>query len=187
MRISAEQIYQWVFADARRGATLYRGLRRAHRRRRRQSRLGRAKRGIRDRIGIEQRPAIVARGARFGDWEGDTIEGRKGSGLIVTHVERKSGYRVAAKLPGKHADRLATETLRAFRVVPKRLRHTLSYDNGTEFAEFKRIASLSGFDSHFAKPYSPWQRGCNENINGLLRRFFPKGCGSPRRAGGRYC
>jgi len=175
MRISAEQIYQWVFADARSGGSLYRGLRRAHRCRRRQGRLARARRGIVDRIGIEQRPAIVARRARFGDWEGDTIEGRKGSGLIATHVERKSGYLVAAKLPGKHAERLATETIRAFRVVAKRLRRTLTYDNGTEFAEFKRIARQSGFDIYFARPNAPWQRGCNENINGLLRQFFPKG------------
>ncbi len=76
---------------------------------------------------------------------------------------------------GKHADPLATETIRAFRVVAKRLRQILTYDNGTEFAEFKRIASQSGFDIYFARPYSIWQRGCNENINDLLRQFFPKG------------
>lgn len=175
MRISTEQIYQWIFRDARAGGDLYACLRRRHKRRRRQCRLARAKRGIKDRISIDVRPAVVAQRTRFGDWEGDTIEGRKGSGLIATHVERKSGFLVAAKLQGKNADALATETVAAFRRVPKHLRHTMTYDNGTEFASFKRIELQSGLDIYFANPYAPWQRGCNENANGLLRQFFPKG------------
>lgn len=175
MRISTEQIYQWVFADARGGGELYRCLRRAHRRRRRQCRLARAQRGIKDRIGIEARPPVVVRRARFGDWEADTIEGRKGTGLIATHLERKSGYLVAAKLASKNADALAGATIQAFRSIPRALRCTLTCDNGTEFAQFKRIEREAGFAIYFAKPYAPWQRGCNENANGLLRQFFPKG------------
>lgn len=176
MRISAEQIYQWVFADARRGGDLYTGLRRCHKRRRRQGRLTRAKRGIIGRVSIDLRPAEVADRSRFGDWEGDTIEGRKSTGLIATHIERKSGYLIAAKLPGKQAEILAQETIAAFKPLPKRLRKTMTYDNGTEFAQFKKIEKATGFSVYFAKPYAPWQRGCNENANGLLRQFFPKGC-----------
>jgi IS30 family transposase len=176
MRISAEQIYQWIFADARAGGDLYWCLRRQHKRRRRQSRLAQAKRGIMGRVSIDERPAQVAQRSRFGDWEGDTIEGRKSTGLIATHIERKSGYLVAAKLPGKQAETLAQQTIAAFKSLPKRLRKTMTYDNGTEFAHFKRIERATGFTVYFAKPYAPWKRGCNENANGLLRQFFPKGC-----------
>jgi IS30 family transposase len=175
MRVSAEQIYQWVFSDARGGGELYRHLRRAHRRRRQQARLARARRSLPGRVGIEQRPALVAQRARFGDWEGDTIEGRKGSGVIATYVERKSGYLLAVKLASKHADELARQSLQLFRRLPKRLRRTLTYDNGREFARFKHIERGSGLAVYFADPYAPWQRGCNENLNGLLRQYFPKG------------
>ncbi len=176
MRISPEQIYQWIFVDARAGGDLYTSLRRCHKRRRRQGRLARAKRGIIGRVSIDCRPAQVADRSRFGDWEGDTIEGRKSTGLIATHIERKSGYLIAAKLPGKQAAPLAQLTIAAFKILPKRLRKTMTYDNGTEFAQFKKIEKATGFAVYFAKPYSPWQRGCNENANGLLRQYFPKGC-----------
>lgn len=175
MRISAEQIYQWVFSDARNGGHLYRHLRRGHRRRRRQARLVQARRALPGRVGIEHRPALVAKRSRFGDWEGDTIEGRKGTGVIATYVERKSGYLLAIKLNSKHADELARQTQQAFRRLPKRLRQTLTYDNGREFAQFKQIERHTGLDIYFADPYAPWQRGCNENLNGLLRQYFPKG------------
>lgn len=176
MRLSPEQIYQWIFTDARSGGDLYTCLRRSHKRRRRQGRLARAKRGIIGRVSIDLRPAQVNDRSRFGDWEGDTIEGRKSTGLIATHIERKSGYLVATKLPGKHAQSLARLTINAFKPLPRRLRKTMTYDNGTEFAQFKQIEKATGFSVYFAKPYSPWQRGCNENANGLLRQFFPKGC-----------
>lgn len=176
MRISAEQIYQWIFTDAGHGGDLYTGLRRRHKRRRRQSRLARAKRGIVGRVSIDLRPVQVAERSRFGDWEGDTVEGRKSTGLIATHIERKSGYLIAVKLPGKQAETLAEQTIAAFNLLPKRLRKTMTYDNGTEFAQFKKIEKATGFAVYFAKPYAPWQRGCNENANGLLRQFFPKGC-----------
>jgi len=175
MRVSAEQIYQWVFSDARSGGELYRHLRRGHRRRRRQARLVQARRALPGRVGIEHRPALVAKRSRFGDWEGDTIEGRKGTGIIATYVERKSGYLLAIKLESKHADELASQTQQVFRRLPTRLRRTLTYDNGREFAQFKRIEERTGLSIYFADPYAPWQRGCNENLNGLLRHYFPKG------------
>ena len=112
---------------------------------------------------------------RFGDWEGDTVEGAKGSGDITTHVERKSRYLIAGKLINKTAEVTANAVTSAFRRLPKTLRHTLTLDNGKEFAGFRDIEKGTGLTVYFADPYSAWQRGTNENTNGLLRRYFPKG------------
>lgn len=97
--------------------------------------------------------------------------------MIATHIERKSGYYlIAIKIDRKQSDTLAEATIAAFRILPPRLRKTMTYDNGREFAQFKTIEKATGFAVYFAHPYAPWQRGCNENVNGLLRQFFPKGC-----------
>lgn len=176
MRISPETIYQWIYADAATGGQQYRCLRRGHRKRRRQRRFGSARGQIPGRVGIERRPAIVARRDRFGDWEADTVEGAKGRGGIASHVERKSRYTLTAKLDDKKATTFAEQTIRAFRRIPRACRQTLTADNGKEFAQFKRIERKTGLTVFFADPYAAWQRGTNENTNGLLRQFFPKGC-----------
>lgn len=174
MRISPEQIYQWIYADSRARGVLHRYLRRGHTYRRRRRRLARLRGRFADRVDINQRPAIVNARERFGDWEGDTVWGKNNSGAIATHVERKSGYLIAIKLPSRHAEPLADATIRAFKRLPKRWRHTLTYDNGSEFADFMRISRYSGLAIYFAQPHAPWQRGCNENLNGLLRQFYRK-------------
>ena len=173
MRISTEQIYAWIETDARTHGTLYRHLRQQHktRRRRRSRGANRARREAR--LDIMQRPAIVDRRARFGDWEGDTVMG-SGQAAFVTHVERRSGYIVAFKQPSRSSVPLAEATIKAFQRVPRRWKQTLTYDNGTEFSAYDRIENGTGFRVFFARPHSPWQRGCNENANGLLRQFFPK-------------
>lgn len=176
MRISPETIYQWIYADAASGGRLYRCLRQRHRKRRRQKRFGPSRGQIPGRIGIELRPEIVAQRTRFGDWEADTLEGGKGRGGIASHVERKSRYLLTAKLCDKKADTFAEQTIRAFRKIPRHCRLTLTADNGKEFAQFKRIEEKTGLAVFFADPYAAWQRGTNENTNGLLRQFFPKGC-----------
>ena len=176
MRIGTETIYQWVYGDAAEGGELHRHLRRRHRRRRRQRRYGSGRGLIPGRVGIADRPAIVDRRDRFGDWEADSIEGAKGSGAIASHVERKSRYLIAAKLADKKADTFAGETIRAFRRIPRAWRKTLTADNGKEFARFKRIEAATGLTVFFADPYAAWQRGTNENTNGLIRQYFPKGC-----------
>lgn len=175
MRISIETIYRWVYRNAANGGTLYSCLRRCHKTRRRQRRYGSGRGLIPDRVGIEHRPALVDTRQRFGDWEGDTVEGSKGSGLITTHVERKSKYLIAARLASKQANETARAVIGAFRQIPRKLRHTLTLDNGKEFARFKKIEQRTGLAIYFANPYSAWQRGTNENTNGLLRRYFPKG------------
>lgn len=175
MRLSIETVYRWVYRDAATGGTLFNCLCRSHKKRRRQHRYGSGRGLIPGRISIDARPGLVATRQRFGDWEGDTVEGAKGSGHITTHVERKSRYLVAAKLVNKTAAATAYAVNRAFRRIPRGLRHTLTLDNGKEFARFREIENGTGLAIYFADPYSAWQRGTNENTNGLLRRYFPKG------------
>ena len=115
------------------------------------------------------------KGGRFGDWEADTIEGKKSTGYMATHVERKSRYLIAAKLPDKKAESLTLKSIKAFWRIPKKMRKTLTVDNGKEFARFKELEDKTGLTVYFADPYSAWQRGTNENTNGLLRQYFPKG------------
>jgi IS30 family transposase len=174
MRISHETIYRWIYLDAAVEGDLYRNLRRKHKKRRRQKRYGKGRR-FADRKCITQRPEIVDGRERYGDWEGDTIEGKKSSGYIVTMVERKSRYLLAGKLADKMAATLTAQGTRLYRYIPHKMRETLTVDNGSEFAQFKKFEKKTGLEIYFAKPYSPWQRGANENTNGLLRQYFPKG------------
>lgn len=175
MRISTEGIYRWIYNDATAGGSLHTHLRRHHKKRRKQRRYGAGRGLIPDRVSIDMRPAIVEERSRFGDWEGDNLEGAKGTGGLATHVERKSRYLITSKLSDKQASTMADKTIKAFKVIPRHLRKTLTVDNGKEFAEFKRIQSKTGLAVYFADPYAAWQRGTNENTNGLLRRYFPKG------------
>lgn len=175
MRISTETLYLWIYRGVIQLPQAFRHLR-TQRRKRKVARQSSSKRGvIANRKAIATRPAIVDKKLRYGDWEGDTIIGQQGSGAIATHVERKSLYLIAGKLPGKHAEPLTQVTVNKFRKIPKGLRKTLTFDNGKEFSDFKNIEKKLKLDVYFADPYSSWQRGCNENINGLLRQYFPKG------------
>ena len=126
-------------------------------------------------MGIEERPSIVEARGRFGDWESDTIEGAKGSGLVVTHVERKSRLSRFAKLADKQAKGLSRATNKLMKNLPRCLRRTMTPDNGKEFADFKAIEAGLEVTVYFANPHSPWERGANENTNGLLRDWLPKG------------
>lgn len=175
MRISIETVYRWVYRNASQGGILFNCLCRCHKKRRRQHRYGTGRGLIPGRISINERPGLVDARQRFGDWEGDTVEGAKGSGHITTHVERKSRYLIAAKLADKTAEVTSKAVTKAFRKIPVALRHTLTLDNGKEFARFRDIEKHTGLAIYFADPYAAWQRGLNENTNGLLRRYFPKG------------
>ena len=175
MRISHETIYRWIFRDAQRGGDLYQHLRRRHKKRRKQTRYGTGRRFLPSRVSIDERPPIVDQRNRVGDWEGDTLEGAKGTGGLATHVDRKSRFLLAVKLADKKAATMTHQTTKAFRKVPRKLRHTLTVDNGKEFANFKELESNIKLNIYFADPYAAWQRGTNENTNGLLRQFFPKG------------
>ena len=175
MRISPETIYQWTYLDSRNKGSLHHHLRRRHKYRRRQKRYGSGRRFIPGRVSIDLRPPIVATRERFGDWEGDTMEGGKGKGGLATHVERKCRYLLAAKLTDKKAVTMTEQCIKSFRRTPRILRQTLTLDNGKEFMQFKELERKTGLKIYFADLYSAWQRGTNENTNGLLRQYFPKG------------
>lgn len=167
--VSHEWIYRFIDADKRGGGLLYLHLR--HRRKRYRKRYGsHDRRGqLRNRVSITARPAEVETRERLGDWEGDTVHGVGGN--LVTLVDRKSGYLSA--YPVKRRTR--RQVTRAINLQLKgHVVHTLTLDNGKEFAGHERIALKSGCDVYFADPYSSCQRGTNENTNGLLRQYFPK-------------
>lgn len=123
---------------------------------------------------IDLRPQIVERRGRFGDWEGDTVIGTDRKSAILTHVERKSGYVFLDKLPRALAETVRQKTVKRFSRLPKKHRRTITYDNGTEFAAHELIERETKAKVYFAHPYSSWERGCNENLNGLLRQYLPK-------------
>lgn len=177
MHVTHETIYRWVYRLHTLGERWHEQLRRRRpRRRRRIPGERRALRGrIPGRVGIEERPAIVETRRRFGDWESDTIEGRKGSGLLVTHVERKSRYVRIGKLADKRAATLSSVTRSILADLPAKLRRTMTADNGKEFSDFAAIEGALKVKVYFANPHAPWERGTNENTNGLLRDYFPKG------------
>ena len=103
------------------------------------------------------------------------MEGAKGKGALATHVERRSRYTLTRKLTNRRADTFSRATINAFRSIPGKLRKTMTCDNGKEFARFKDIERRLKLTVYFANPYAAWERGTNENTNGLLRDFFPKG------------
>jgi len=167
--VSHEWVYRFIDADKRGGGLLYLHLR--HRRKRYRKRYGsHDRRGqLRNRVSITERPAEVETRERLGDWEGDTVHGVGGN--LVTLVDRKSGYLSA--YPVKRRTRRQV-TLAINLQLKGHVVHTLTLDNGKEFAGHERIALKSGCDVYFADPYSSCQRGTNENTNGLLRQYFPK-------------
>lgn len=123
---------------------------------------------------IDERPAIVERRGRLGDFEGDTLMGRDKRVRIVSFVDRRSGYLIAFLLPRMNAKLLTSLVCTHFRRIPKKKRKTVTFDNGSEFSDWERLETKSGMTIYFAYPYHAWERGTNENTNGLLRQYFPK-------------
>jgi IS30 family transposase len=112
---------------------------------------------------------------RYGDWEGDTLVGAHRHGGAVSLVERKSGYLLLGRASDLHAPTVCGAAAELYRSVPPTLRKTLTLDNGKEFADHEQLAAEAALKVFFADPYCAWQRGTNENTNGLIRQFFPKG------------
>ena len=170
--VSHETLYQRIYADRRAGGTLHRALRCQKARRKRYG--GRDRRGtIPNQVSIEQRPAIVNSRERFGDWEADLVIGAGHQQALVTLNERTSRYSLMAHVPAKTANAVTTAMLSLLTPFAACV-HTLTTDNGKEFAQHERIARKLNADFFFAHPYASWERGANENMNGLIRQFFPK-------------
>jgi IS30 family transposase len=174
IRISPVTIYGWIRRDKAEGGEFYRFLRQSHRGRRK--RYGSCeKRGqIPDKRPIEQRPKAANERRRIGDWESDTLVGKSRASYLASNVERTSRYTVLAKLKDKSAESMNCSTIRAFSKMPSEKVRTMTFDNGKEFAGFKELENSLGMRSYFANAYHSWERGTNENTNGLLRQFFPK-------------
>ena len=174
LKISYETIYQHIYADKRNGGDLHQHLRSQKPRRKRYA-SGQERRGtIKNRVSIDERPEIVAEKTRMGDWEGDTVIGKNHKGGLVTLAERKSRYVLAGHIRSKHAEGVTAVTTRLLKPHKEKC-HTITFDNGKEFAEHEKMAAELKVDIYFAHPYHSWERGLNENSNGLLRQYFPKG------------
>jgi IS30 family transposase len=171
VQISHESIYQHIYADKRAGGELYKHLRQQKKRRKRRS--GRDLRGkITDRVSIEERPAVVEHRSRLGDWEVDLIIGSGHKGAVVTLTERKSRFTLLRHVASKSADLVGQTVIELLNWVP--CLKTITADNGKEFAKHQKISTLLRLDFFFAHPYASWERGTNENTNGLIRQYFPK-------------
>ena len=170
--VSHEWIYLYIYADKRRGGTLHQHLRSQKKQRKRYN--GYLRRGqIPNRISIDKRPQIVARKGRFGDWEADTIVGARHKGGIVSVVERKSKLIRLHKLATKEAAEMRHISVALLRPLAAKV-HTITVDNGKEFCQHEQMAADLQARIYFAHPYASWERGLNENTNGLVRQYFPK-------------
>jgi IS30 family transposase len=167
-QLSRQTIYDWIDQPPQRETWRLR-LRLARRRKRPES--SRLPGGV----SIAGRPTVVDQRRRFGDWEGDTIVGRAHRGGLVSLVERKSGYTLLARVDNRRAATVRGAAQQQLAALPPHLRRTLTFDNGKEFAEHEALAAATGMRIFFAKPYCAWQRGTNENTNGLVRQYLPKG------------
>jgi len=163
--LSRQTVYDWI--DDRRPE--WQGLLR------RQGRPPERRGKLVDCVRIAGRPDVINRRRRYGDWEGDTIVGKRRRSALVTMVERKSGYARIGRVDGMNSDLTMRAAKRRLKDLPPPLRRSITFDNGKEFAKHRRLTRGLGLEIYFADPYASWQRGANENMNGLLRQFFPKG------------
>jgi len=171
--MSHETIYRHIYADKATGGDLYKSLR-CQRERRKRYGSGRQRRGqILGRRPISERPSHIEKRRQIGHWEGDTLIGKRHKHAIVSLVERKSGYAILAKVENKTANLVSNAIIKRLKPIARRVR-TLTYDNGKEFADHAAIDNALGSTAYFADPYSSWQRGSNENLNGLIRQYIPK-------------
>jgi IS30 family transposase len=171
--VSHERIYQHIWTDKLEGGSLYKHLRHSGKKRKQYG--SKDKRGqIRNRVSIDDRPCIVSEKTRLGDWEIDTVIGKNHQGALVTIVDRVSKFTLIKKVASKHADVVTEATIILLRpYLDKTI--TITADNGKEFAGHEKIKAALDADVYFAHPYSSWERGLNENTNGLIRQYFTKG------------
>lgn len=171
--ISHESIYLHVWSNKQSGGDLYTYLRRQGKKYDKR-RNGKSTRGqIKNRVSIDDRPRVVDDKSRVGDWEIDTVIGKGHSGALVTIVERATSFTVSKQVEGKTAAAVTLATIALLKPL-KGVVRTITADNGKEFAYHEKISKELEAEFYFAHPYSSWERGLNENTNGLLRQYFPK-------------
>jgi IS30 family transposase len=174
LKISHETIYRHIWADQKRGGTLFRHLRYSPKRRRKRYGRKDSRGRLEGKRHISTRPAAVEKRQELGHWEMDTVMGAHASHhCVITLVERVTGYVLIGKLKDRTAE---TTTACAIRLIRSHLGlfQTITADNGTEFHDYEKIEEATGVTIYFATPYHSWERGTNENTNGLLRQYLPK-------------
>lgn len=173
--LNQESIYQFIYSRGGRKLNLRQYLRRAHRiRRKKNGRKHRKKSRIPNRVGIEKRPKTVEKRKQFGHWEGDNVVYNRHRRALCTTVERKTRKVMVFRPRNLTAKAKANYTIRRYRGLPARAKRTMTYDNGLEAAAHEAVTAAIGMKHYFAKTYASWQRGTNENRNGLVRFYLPK-------------
>ncbi len=168
---SIESIYKFIYADKKYGGKLHTHLRCQKKRKKRYA-SGQQRRGqIKNRHDIDERPLIVEDRSRIGDLEGDTVVGAHHKGVLLTFADRKTRISIIRPHKNRKADVIAQSSIDALESFGAL---TITYDNGKEFAHHEKVAKALDVDVYFAKPYASWQRGSNENMNGLIRQYLPK-------------
>ena len=177
MRISPESIYTYLYVLPR--GTLKKELlsclRQNRKHRHKQRRGVEAKRKLEDMLSIEERPKEVENRIVPGHWEGDLIVGKNNRSALGTLVERTTRTTILVPIKNREAETVAKAFAKAIKRLPKEMKLTLTYDQGREMASHKLFTNITGVKVYFAHPRSPWERGTNENTNGLIRQYFPKG------------
>ena len=173
LSVSHEAIYQYILKDKAGGGKLYQHLRHACKQRKKRYGSYDRRGQIVGRVSIDERPAIVDAKKRIGDWEIDTVIGKNHKGALVTIVERKSKFALIKRVANKKADKVADATIDLLTPFRKRV-FTITADNGKEFTRHDFISKELKSHFFFAHPYHSWERGLNENTNGLIRQYFPK-------------
>jgi len=173
IELHLETIYRFILEDKQAGGQLYKHLRHQNKTYRKRYGAAHNRHGIPNRVDIDERPEQANNRERVGDFEGDTIIGKNHKGAIVTLDDRKTKIRFALPVNNKTAQAVTDAITFLLQPIKKHLK-TLTFDNGKEFAKHVDIATSLDCDVYFAKPYHSWERGQNENANGLLRQYFPK-------------
>jgi IS30 family transposase len=174
--ISHETIYQYIYNSKNTDhESLSQYLRIRHKKRYKKRGEAQKRGSIPNRVGIEKRPAIVDDNTEIGHWEGDTVIGANHDGVLLTLVERVTKFTIIEKLPSKSAHPLAKSLINRMKKYSLPVK-TITFDNGKEFTEHEKIAKALKTDVYFANPYHSWERGLNENTNGLIRQYIPKSC-----------
>ena len=172
--LAKESIYQFIYSLEGRKLNLRQYLPRAHRIRCKRNGRKHRRVVIPDRVDITRRPKLVAARSQFGHWEGDSVSYQGHSQRLATQVERKSRFLVVLRPQTNAARERANLINRRFSLLPAQARRSITFDNGLEFAEHRRVTTTIGTKVYFAKPYASWQRGSNEHVNGILRRYLPR-------------
>jgi len=168
-----ETIYRYIYSNKKNGGKLYTYLRHKNKKYHKRSNDYMARGTIIDRVMIDKRPKIVEKKSRIGDWEIDTVVGKDHKGFLVTVVDRKSKFSIIKSVPTKHAE-VVTAALIEMLTPMQKITHTITSDNGKEFAYHKQVSEALNTNFYFANPYHSWERGLNEHTNGLIRQYLPK-------------